>query len=83
MAISRSLNTFLGISGTAIPVDLLHILDKQAWVRVPAGDLDSVWNALSGAVVPGSDQLGEGAISVVRASRYLSALVGPRRGKWT
>lgn len=48
--LSSALNQFLGITGTAIPVDFLKIEGHDVWVRVPREDGAAVVSAISGWV---------------------------------
>lgn len=38
---------FLGITGTAIPIDFLKVEDRDVWIRVPREDAAGVVGALS------------------------------------
>jgi ribonuclease P/MRP protein subunit POP8 len=46
--LSAGLRTFLGLHGTAIPVDFLKIENQQIWIRVPAEDCQAVIAAAGG-----------------------------------
>jgi ribonuclease P/MRP protein subunit POP8 len=46
--LTRALNQFLGLTGTAIPVDILQVDGADAWIRVPRLDGSAVHEALSG-----------------------------------
>lgn len=48
--LTSALNQFLGITGTAIPVDFLKIEGRDVWVRVPREDGAAVVSAISGWV---------------------------------
>lgn len=48
--LTSALNQFLGITGTAIPVDFLKIEHHDVWVRVPREDGAAVVSAISGWV---------------------------------
>ena len=50
MHLTSALNQFLGIAGTAIPVDILKVEGSDAWIRVPSPDSNAVNEALSGWV---------------------------------
>ena len=45
--ITNALSQYLGITGTAIPVDVLKVCHRRAWVRVPRDDETAVVAALS------------------------------------
>jgi ribonuclease P/MRP protein subunit POP8 len=45
-----ALNTYLGMTGAAIPVDILKTQGREVWVRVPRQDARGVRAALSGWV---------------------------------
>lgn len=46
--LNAALSTFLGLHGSAIPVDLLQIQDQDVWIRVPADDRAAVIAAAGG-----------------------------------
>ncbi|MCJ1306963.1 hypothetical protein MMC25_000607 [Agyrium rufum] len=48
--LTSALKQFLGLTGTAIPVDILKVDQQDAWVRVSRGDGKAVMEALSGWV---------------------------------
>lgn len=48
--ITSALSQFLGLTGTAIPIDILHLRGREVWVRVPRGDGSAVVAAVSGWV---------------------------------
>lgn len=48
--LTSALNQFLGVTGTAIPVDFLKIEGRDVWVRVPREDGAAVVGAISGWV---------------------------------
>lgn len=82
LAVQNALSRFLGLTGEAIPADILHtgasgqkagLGRPQAWIRVPEMDLSAAWAALSGApsaVDTGAGPI-DGSIRVLRASHYL------------
>ncbi|KAF2097048.1 hypothetical protein NA57DRAFT_77301 [Rhizodiscina lignyota] len=55
--LTSSLQQFLGITGTAIPIDILKLEGHDVWVRVPREDASSVVVAVGGwaSVQPGED----------------------------
>ena len=85
LAVYNSLGHFLGVTGEAIPVDFLHFKSIESWIRVPANDMSQVWTALSGAATTIDTSNGSisASINVIRVSRYLAAVIGPKRGNWT
>lgn len=40
--LTSGLNQFLGLTGSAISVDILKVEDKECWIRVPLEDLSAV-----------------------------------------
>ena len=78
---TSALRQFLGLTGTAIPLDILATHGSEAWVRVPRSDLAVFAAALaawSGEAVPEAGERGQEALCVWRvkgASNYLGALV--------
>ena len=46
--LTSALQQFLGITGTAIPVDFLKVDGREVWIRVPRDDSAVVVSALSG-----------------------------------
>lgn len=48
--LTSALSQFLGLTGTAIPIDILHLQDREVWVRVPWVDGSVVVAALTGWV---------------------------------
>ncbi|KAL8917041.1 MAG: hypothetical protein Q9172_005994 [Xanthocarpia lactea] len=46
--LTSALQQFLGITGTAIPVDFLKVEGREVWIRVPRDDSAVVVSALSG-----------------------------------
>lgn len=45
---TSALQQFLGITGTAIPIDFLKVEGSDAWIRVPRDDGAVVVSAVSG-----------------------------------
>lgn len=45
--LASALSQFLGITGTAIPVDVLKVEGRDVWIRVPREDATAVVGALS------------------------------------
>lgn len=46
--LTSALQQFLGITGTAIPVDFLKVEGRNIWIRVPRDDSAVIVSALSG-----------------------------------
>ena len=44
---TAALRQFLGVTGTAIPIDILKVTPSEAWLRVPREDLPSFAAALT------------------------------------
>ena len=47
MHLTSALSQFLGLMGTAIPIDILKVEGSDAWIRVPSQDSNAVNEALS------------------------------------
>ncbi|KAL4949089.1 hypothetical protein BDW69DRAFT_198371 [Aspergillus filifer] len=84
--LTSALSQFLGLSGTAIPIDILSISqpefesqasDKYIWVRVPRQDGASVVAALSSWIggMDQADSSGSVALRVCAKGNFLDALV--------
>ncbi|EFR00725.1 hypothetical protein MGYG_03730 [Nannizzia gypsea CBS 118893] len=82
--LSAALSQYLGLSGTAIPIDILKIGDrpgqtdgKSVWIRVPYEDAAAVTAAMSSWI--GADS-GSGSANVawrvISRRSHLGALVG-------
>jgi ribonuclease P/MRP protein subunit POP8 len=73
--ITSALTQFLGLTGSAIPVDVLKVEGQVCWIRVPREDLSPVIAAVGGWT--GSAEAGGKVGLRVRASgNWLSTLVG-------
>ncbi|KAF2736822.1 hypothetical protein EJ04DRAFT_521644 [Polyplosphaeria fusca] len=46
--LSQPLSSYLGLTGTAIPIDILHAEGARVWIRVPRGDARGLRAGLSG-----------------------------------
>ncbi|MCJ1331197.1 hypothetical protein MMC10_007885 [Thelotrema lepadinum] len=46
--LTSALTQFLGLTGSTIPVDILKVEERDAWIRVPFEDKHAVVEALSG-----------------------------------
>lgn len=74
--ITAALQQFLGLTGTAIPVDFLKIEGRDVWVRVPREDGAAVASAVGGWV--GGGRGGEDGVvgwRVLRWGDWLGAVV--------
>lgn len=67
--LTSALQQFLGVTGTAIPVDFLKVEGRDAWVRVPREDGPMVRGALSGWI---GDEV---AWRIAGSADWLGALV--------
>ena len=65
--LTSALSQFLGITGTAIPIDFLKVEDRDVWIRVPREDAAAVAGAVSQWV--GMD--GESSWRVQRKGEWL------------
>lgn len=65
--LTSALSQFLGITGTAIPIDFLKVEDRDVWIRVPREDAAAVAGAVSQWV--GKD--GESSWRVQRKGEWL------------
>ncbi|KAI2794071.1 hypothetical protein POX_a00661 [Penicillium oxalicum] len=85
--ISSALSQFLGLTGTAIPIDILKIEPKgdttssgtshkydSAWIRVPRDDGAAVVAAIS-SWIGGSGSASGAALRICAKGNYLGALV--------
>ncbi|KAL4800999.1 hypothetical protein BDV19DRAFT_6338 [Aspergillus venezuelensis] len=84
--LTSALSQFLGLSGTAIPIDILSISQPQSesrssekyiWIRVPRQDGASVVAALS-SWIGGMDQVDNGgsvALRLCAKGNFLDALI--------
>lgn len=52
--LTSALQQFLGVTGTAIPIDFLKVEGPDAWVRVPREDGGAVVSAVTGWVGGGT-----------------------------
>lgn len=73
--IMAALTQFLGITGSAISVDILKVDPKECWIRVPREDLSPVVAAMGGWI-GGIESEGRVSWRVKAAGNWLSALIG-------
>ncbi|RDW70138.1 hypothetical protein BP5796_08535 [Coleophoma crateriformis] len=72
--ITAALTQFLGLTGSAISVDILKVEERECWIRVPREDLSPVVAALGGWV-GGDEQEGQVAWRVRGKGSWLNVLV--------
>ena len=72
-----ALTQFLGLSGSAISVDILKVEGREAWIRLPREDLSPVVAAVGGWVGESDDnRIGRVGWKVKSSGNWLSTLVG-------
>lgn len=74
---TSAMTQFLGVTGAAIPVDILKVDATECWLRVPRPDLGAFAAAIT--AWPGVSQEGEGSSYVLRiraCGDWLGSLVG-------
>lgn len=71
--LTAALRQFLGTTGTAIPVDILNVAGREAWVRLPRQDLGAFAAAMTAWPGTGSSVSG---FRICAAGDWLGALVG-------
>jgi len=69
--LTAALNQFLGETGTAIPIDILKVEERDVWIRVQNADADALVGAISGWVGAG----GAAAWRVKQKGDWLGAVV--------
>ncbi|KAF5021849.1 hypothetical protein F66182_6106 [Fusarium sp. NRRL 66182] len=72
---TAALRQFLGITGTAISIDILKVENNHAWVRVPRPDLGSFAAAIT-AWRGTSDNGEQVSLQLRQCSDWLGAMVG-------
>ena len=73
--ITAALTQFLGLSGSAISIDILKAEGKECWIRVPREDLSAVLAAVGGWVGL-NDADGKIGWHVKARGNWLSSLLG-------
>ena len=73
--IMAALTQFLGLTGSAINVDILKAQGRECWIRVSREDLSPVLAAVGGWV-GGSEEQGKVGWKVKASGNWLSSLVG-------
>ncbi|KAI0422049.1 hypothetical protein F5X98DRAFT_191279 [Xylaria grammica] len=81
---TAALKQFLGITGTAIPLDILKVEGESCWLRLPRDDL----GAFAAAITAWQGTAQDGVHSTLRirgCSDWLGALVGQQNEEmlWT
>jgi len=76
--ITSALTQFLGLTGSAISIDVLKVEGGDCWIRMPREDLSIVTAALGGWV-GGNETDGKVAWRVKASGNWLSLVVGRRR----
>lgn len=74
--ITAALTQFLGVTGSAIPVDILKVEGMECWIRVPREDLSPVVAAVGGWI-GGTETEGKVGWRVKGSGNWLS-VVGER-----
>ncbi|KZL69955.1 hypothetical protein CT0861_12693 [Colletotrichum tofieldiae] len=72
---NAALRQFLGVTGSAIPIDILKVDGNQCWLRVPRPDLSPFAAAIT-AWAGVSEQGSRRVLRVKQCSDYLGAIVG-------
>lgn len=67
--LNAALQRFLGLHGTAIPLDILKLEGRSVWIRVPRDDAAVVHEAVVGWVGGGDDDAGEVGVKWVAERR--------------
>jgi ribonuclease P/MRP protein subunit POP8 len=82
--LSSAFTHFLGLTGSAISVDILKVEPKECWIRVPREDLSVVIAAVGGWVGRGENGV-EVGWRVRGSGNWLGSLVGGRSAEkvWT
>lgn len=70
--LTSALKQFLGATGSGMPIDILKVQDKEAWVRVPRQDL----GAFAAALTAWSGSGNSTGFIIRAAGDWLGALVG-------
>ncbi|KAH7393101.1 hypothetical protein BKA64DRAFT_675284 [Cadophora sp. MPI-SDFR-AT-0126] len=72
--IGAALNQFLGLTGSAISIDILKVEGREAWIRIPREDLSPVIAAVGGWT-GGSEVDDKVGWRVLTSGNWLSVLV--------
>ncbi|KAK9367119.1 hypothetical protein V1509DRAFT_627682 [Lipomyces kononenkoae] len=87
--LQSALKRYLGIVGSSLHFDILHVDNLTVFLRVPSRDFSPFWAAISGfsidtnaasefKIVDGCNKVG---ITVAQTSKFLNGVTGPPR-KW-
>jgi ribonuclease P/MRP protein subunit POP8 len=82
--LTTAFTQFLGLTGSAISVDILKVEPKECWIRVPREDLSAVLAAVGGWIGRGENGV-EVAWRIRGGGNWLGSLVGERSAEkvWT
>ena len=64
----------MGITGSAISIDILHLENDEAWLRIPGSEMERFGTAISGYV--GSLEGRSVGFRTVNMGQFLMGLVG-------
>jgi ribonuclease P/MRP protein subunit POP8 len=76
--LQSALNQSFGLTGTAIPIDVLLVKDQESWIRVPFEDGSTVTAAVSQWSSPAKGL----ALRVLGRGQWLGALIAKPQGLW-
>ncbi|KAK9325051.1 hypothetical protein V1517DRAFT_315260 [Lipomyces orientalis] len=87
--LQSALKRYLGIIGSSLHFDILHLSNLTVYLRVPSKDFSPFWAAISGyhvdanaasgfKIVDGCSKVG---ITIAKTSKFLNGVTGPPR-KW-
>ncbi|KAK9373235.1 uncharacterized protein V1513DRAFT_486323 [Lipomyces chichibuensis] len=87
--LQSALKRYLGIIGSSLHFDILHVDNLTVFLRVPSTDFSPFWAAMSGyyvdanatsgfKIVDGCSKVG---ITIAKTSKFLNGVTGPPR-KW-
>lgn len=71
--LTSAMKQFLGITGTAMPIDILKVSGRETWVRLPRQDLGAFAAAMAAWMGTGTSVSG---FRICAAGDWLGALVG-------
>lgn len=78
LLVSRALHQYYGVSGEAISIDLLKMVHREMFIRVPGPDLSRVQAALTAVncmIETSSHGTISAGLSIVKASPFLVSLI--------
>ncbi|KAK9256829.1 hypothetical protein V1507DRAFT_448267 [Lipomyces tetrasporus] len=87
--LQSALKRYLGIIGSSLHFDILHVRNLTVYLRVPSKDFSPFWAAISGFYVDANatsgfkivDGYSKVAITIAKTSKFLNGVTGPPR-KW-